>query len=179
MPRYVALLRGVNVGTAKRVPMADWRALLETQGCSEVRTLLNSGNAVFTARAQPSARLAARIQKDLLERLGVASLTIVKTAAEVAQIVAENRLRETTTDPARLLVAFTGDEPSLQKVHALAARDWGSEALHVGSHAAYLWCADGVLKSALAVALLKGLNNLGTTRNWATVKKIEALLQAA
>ena len=49
MPLYVALLRGVNVGRAKRVPMADWRALLEELGCEGVRTILNSGNAVFRA----------------------------------------------------------------------------------------------------------------------------------
>ena len=51
MPRYVALFRGINVGKAKRIAMADLRALLEKLGYTDVRTLLNSGNAVFTGRA--------------------------------------------------------------------------------------------------------------------------------
>jgi uncharacterized protein (DUF1697 family) len=59
---------------------------------------------------------------------------------------------------------------------ALAAGDWGREALHVGRHAAYVWCADGIADSVLAVALLKQLD--GTTRNWATTLKLDALLSA-
>ena len=176
MPRFVALLRGVNVGRAKRVAMADWRALLQAQGCSDVKTLLNSGNAVFTAPAQATAKLAARIQQDLAEQLGVQSLTIVKTAAEIGHVVAGNGLAGMATDPSRLLVALTTDAEALAALGARARGGWGGDALHVGAHAAYLWCADGILQSKLAVALLRELGDRGTTRNWATLIKIQALL---
>jgi uncharacterized protein (DUF1697 family) len=60
----------------------------------------------------------------------------------------------------------------------LAAGEWGDERLHVGKYAAYLWCANGILESKVVEALLRGLAGTGTTRNWATVSKIHALMSA-
>lgn len=177
--RYVALLRGINVGKAKRVAMADLRALLQGLGCTDVRTLLNSGNAVFSAPAQPPAALARRIEAALLATLGVQAAVVVKTAADLAAVVAGNPLGAVATDPSRLVVAFTADAAGLRALRTLAEGDWGDEVLHVGEHAAYLWCANGILESKLAVALLRGLGATGTTRNWGTVQKINAMLLEA
>ena len=176
MPRYVALFRGINVGRAKRIAMADLRTLLVKLGYTEIATLLNSGNAVFTATAEPTATHAARIQKAVLAKLGVDALVIVKSDKEVAGIVAGNELKAVADDPSRLLIAVTHDSKALANVRALAHTDWGKERLHVGKHAAYLWCANGILESRVAVALLKGLEGTGTTRNWATLNKIHALM---
>src|SRR5512139_337568 len=107
MPRYVALFRGINVGKAKRIAMADLRALLEKLGFSQVRTLLNSGNAVFTASAAPPRKLAQRIRAEVANQLGVDALVIVKSAKDIAGIVAGNALATVATDASRLLVAMT------------------------------------------------------------------------
>ena len=90
MPAFVALLRGVNVGKAKRVPMAEFRGLLSGLGYTGVETLLNSGNAVFRASAGTPARHAASIAAALSSRLGVDVPVVVKSAKELAAIVAEN-----------------------------------------------------------------------------------------
>jgi uncharacterized protein (DUF1697 family) len=176
MPRYVALFRGINVGKAKRIAMADLRALLDGLGYADVTTLLNSGNAVFTGNTEPAATHAARIREAVLGKLGVDALVIVKSAKDVAAIVAGNVLERHATDDSRLLVALTNDSRGLAKARALARGAWGAEKLHVGKHAAYLWCANGILESKVVTALLKGLDDTGTTRNWATFKKIHALL---
>ena len=92
-PRYALLLRGVNVGGHKRVPMADLRQLLEGLGYDRVRTLLNSGNAVFdTARAMPATRLAAVIDSAIEARFGFTARAFVLTASDVDLVVAENTL---------------------------------------------------------------------------------------
>jgi uncharacterized protein (DUF1697 family) len=176
MPRYVALFRGINVGKAKRIAMADLRSLLGKLGYTDVATLLNSGNAVFTAGAGSGVAHASRIRKAVLAKLGVDALVIVKSAKELAGIVAGNELTGIADDPSRLLIAVTNDPKALASVQALAHTDWGKERLHVGKHAAYLWCANGILESNAAVALLKGLEGTGTTRNWATLNKIHALM---
>ncbi|MBC7938283.1 MAG: DUF1697 domain-containing protein [Chitinophagaceae bacterium] len=176
MPRFVALLRGVNVGAAKRVPMAELRALLATLGHTEVATLLNSGNAVFASSGRSQAGLAGRIRGAIAEMLGVDVPVIVKSAQEVAAIVAANPFVGQATDPSRLLVAFTPDRASLQGLNAVSAWVKPPEQLHVGDHAAYLWCPDGVLKSAAGEALLGKPGRQATTRNWATVLKISTLL---
>jgi uncharacterized protein (DUF1697 family) len=178
MARFVALLRGVNVGKAKRVAMADLRALLESLGYSGVRTLLNSGNAVFDASARSPATHARRIQGALARDLGVDVLVIVKSAEDLAAVIAGNGLEEGASDPSRLLVAFTHDAPSLAALQSLASLGCASDKLLVGEHAAYVWCANGLLESKVAVAMLGGLGASGTTRNWATVTKLQALLQA-
>ena len=176
MGRYVALFRGINVGKAKRIAMADLRALLEELGFTDVRTLLNSGNAVFTAPATPGDKLAQRIRAAVAQELGVDALVIVKSARDVAGIIAGNALRKVATDDSRLLVAVTNDARSVAALKKYLGKDWGQERMHVGRHAAYLWCANGILESRVAEALLTDLAGLGTTRNWATLNKIHALM---
>jgi uncharacterized protein (DUF1697 family) len=174
MPRYVALFRGINVGKAKRIAMAELRILLGKLGYTDVGTLLNSGNAVFTTRAASAARIAARIRREVAQQLGVDALVIVKSAAQLSAIIQGNALSD-ATDHSRLLVAMTQDAAAVAALKPLARLAWGRERLHVGEHAAYLWCANGILESRVAEALLGGLP-AGTTRNWATVNKIHALM---
>jgi uncharacterized protein (DUF1697 family) len=176
MPRYVALFRGINVGKAKRIAMADLRAMLVKLGYSEVATLLNSGNAIFTGDVEPAARHGERIRAAVAKQLGVDALVIVKSRKDIAGMLAENGLLGVATDHSRLLVAVTGDTRALAAISGLARQKWGEERLQVGKHAAYLWCANGILESKVATGLLKGLEGAGTTRNWATLNKIHALM---
>ena len=176
MPRYVALFKGINVGRAKRIAMEDLRVLLGKLGYADVQTLLNSGNVVFTADAGPAVKFAEHIRQAVLRKTGVDALVIVKSAKEMAAIVADNELGKVATDPSRLLVALTNDNKTLKPVEALANVAWGDERIHVGKHAAYLWCANGILESEALDALLKGLKGTGTTRNWTTLNKIHALM---
>jgi uncharacterized protein (DUF1697 family) len=176
MPRYVALFRGINVGKAKRIAMADLRTLLGKLGYTDVKTLLNSGNAVFTAGSVPSHELATTIREAVHKKLGVDAHVIVKSAADIAAIAKGNVLAKVAADPSRLLVAMTADSETLAAVKGIAKLPWGAERIHVGKDAGYLWCANGILESKAAVALLGGLKEVGTTRNWATLQKIQALM---
>ena len=182
MPRFLALLRGVNVGGAQRVPMAGWREQLGGLGYTAVSTLLNSGNAVFDATGRATAAShAARIREALHGGLGLDVPVIVKSAAEMASIAAQNTLAEAAvepTDASRLIVVFTGDAAALRGLATLAALVQPPERFQLGEQAAYLWCANGILESAAAKALLGKSGRAATTRNWATVQKICALMQA-
>src|SRR5262245_13048828 len=100
-----ALIRGINVGTAKRVAMADLRAGIEGFVYTGVRTLLNSGNVVFTSPQDDAAKAAARIEKLLAGPLGVPARVLVLTAAEFADVVADNRIEVGARNPARLIVS--------------------------------------------------------------------------
>ena len=173
--RHVALLRGINVGKAKRVAMADLRALVESLGYDDVQTLLNSGNVLFSAPKTTPATAAARIEKALAAQLGVSARVTAVSAEEVAEIVAANPLGAVATDPSRLLVAVFADEASCRALLPLAARDWAPDALALGRRAAYLWCAAGALDSPLSKAAGKAWGDAATTRNWATMLKLLAL----
>lgn len=155
--------------------MADLRQLVGELGCTEVRTLLNSGNVVFTAPARARAGMAARIQDAMVVKLGVMARVMVLGSDELDRIVAANPLMSVATNPARLLV-FVFSEPDAPALLApLAGTDWGPEVLSVGEHAAYLWCPDGVLESRAMAAMGKLLGDGLTSRNWNTMCKLQAL----
>ncbi len=177
MPRFVALFRGINVGKAKRVAMADLRALLGKLGYTDVQTLLNSGNAVFGADEGDSAEHAARIRAAVAKKLGVDAHVVVKSARDIAAIIKGNAIGDTATDPSRFLVAMCDDPAALTGLQSIARMDWNPEKVHVNKHAAYLWCANGILESKAAEVLFKALKGAGTTRNWATLNKIHALMR--
>lgn len=171
----IALIRGINVGRAKRVGMADLRALVTDLGYGDVRTLLNSGNVIFTNPEGTPDDAAARIEEALTARLGVSARVIVITAGELAEVVAGNPLVGVADDPSRLLVAVLSDPADRRKLEPLMEREWAEESLALGARAAYLWCPDGILASRLAEAVGRALGDGVTTRNWATVLKLHAL----
>jgi uncharacterized protein (DUF1697 family) len=175
MKRHVALLRGINVGTAKRVAMADLREMMEGLGYANVRTLLNSGNAVFDAGAGTPAGHAKKLKAALAAHCRVDAEVIVKTAQDIAAAIAEHPLKRHASNDSLLLVLFAQEAAALARIKALEASDWAPEAFAVGTHAAWLWCANGSAKSPLAAAVGKALGPVGTTRNWATLLKLEAL----
>jgi uncharacterized protein (DUF1697 family) len=179
MPTYIALLRGVNVGKAKRVPMSDWKALMADLGYANIRTLLNSGNAVFEAKGRTSAAThSANIRKTILDNLQVDAAVVVKSGDELKRIVAGNPWVKETLDASRLLVAFAPDAATLKGLAPITDAVRGTDRFHIGADAAYLWCPDGILESAAAEAMLGKAGRAVTTRNWATVGKLIAMVDA-
>ena len=175
---HVALLRGINVGKAKRVAMSELRALVTDLGYLQVRTLLNSGNVLFTVPRGFRGSPARRIQGEIVRRLGVTSRVTVLTVAQLAQIVGDNPLGKSGYDPSRLLVAILANPTDRSQLMPLASEDWAPEAFAAGSRASYLWCAGGILKSPLAQRISRLLGDAITTRNWATITQLHLLAGA-
>jgi uncharacterized protein (DUF1697 family) len=176
--KLVALLRGINVGRAKRVAMADLRALVESLGYTDVQTLLNSGNVVFTAPGVKPGDAAARIEEALPKRTGVSSRITVLTAEELAAVVDENPLLDVAHDPTRLFVAVLASKADRRKLEPLQKQDWAPEVLALGTRVAFIWCPEGLLASKLPEAVGKALGDAVTTRNWATLTKLHALAES-
>jgi len=166
----------VNVGKGNRIPMAAFRALLEARGFAEVGTLLNSGNAVFRSAARSASSHAKVIAARLQESLGIGVLVVVKSSAEFLAVVAESPFPLPEKDHPRFLVSFAQSEAATQGLSVLLPMLQPSERFHIGRHAAYLHCAGGILESKAGSALLGKLGREVTTRNWATVLKLKALL---
>lgn len=176
MPRFAVLLRGVNVGKAHRVPMAGFRAMLEALGHSDVKTLLNSGNAVFTSIRRSADKLADEIGAGLAERFGVTTPVIVKSASELQAIVEGNPIVPPEAEHARFLVAFAMAPDRLTALESLRPLLHPGERFAVTSHAAYLHCANGLLASQAGAALLGKVGKGVTSRNWGTTLKLAALV---
>ena len=172
--RYVALLRGINVGKAKRIAMADLRDAVGSLGHTEVKTLLNSGNVVFTATDKPTEKA---MYDAIKNATGVSSDVILVTGKQLDQIVDQNPLLDVMTDPSRLMVMFFTDGRDRSQVRKLVDDSWAPEQLAVGRQAAYFWCPDGIAKSPLMEAVgEQKFDGTVTTRNWRTVTKLSQLL---
>lgn len=176
MTTFTALLRGINVGRAKRIAMADLRRLFAELGYADVRTLLNSGNVVFAAKSPDAAGHALAIRGAIERGFGFTAPVIVVTAADLSAILLENPLRDVADDPARHLVAFVQDPTALDAAKPLLARSWSPEAFALGKRAAYLWCADGVADSEIVKAFTRLTGETATTRNRTTAAKIQATI---
>jgi len=168
----VVLIRGINVGRAKRVSMADLRAVFEELGYREIRTLLNSGNVVFAADSEGPEIATRRTEEAMAARRGVQARVTVLTASDLATIVAENPLKPIATDPSRHLAAVLADPRDRVWLDPLLEQDWSPEALALGPHAAYLWCPAGVSESRLWLDVDRALGDGVTTRNWSTMTKL-------
>jgi uncharacterized protein (DUF1697 family) len=177
MSTFVALLRGINVGGQAKVSMADLRGLLEDLGFADVRTVLQSGNAVFSSPARASAKLEALLEEEAPARLGVQPAFFVRSADEWAKIVAANPFaEEAKRDPGRLVMMALKTAPSAPAVAALQAAVSGPEIIRAHGRELYITYPDGQGRSKLTNAVIeKKLATRGTARNWNTVLKLEAL----
>jgi len=176
MTTYVALLRGINVGGNKMIAMAELRAALTEMGFAEVRTLLQSGNVVFRAPAQPSLKLEARLEQEAAKRFGFAPDFHVRTADEWRAVIGANPFtKEAKADPGHLLVSFFKAPVDAAKVKALQAAITGPERVRSDGRHLYMTYPNGVGTSKAPVLVDKILGARGTARNWNTVTKLAAL----
>ena len=174
---HIALLRGVNVGRAKRVGMAELKGVADGLGWGGARTLLNSGNLVFTDAS--SGGHALRLETALAEQLGLRTRVTIFTAEVWGRVVADNPFgEEAVAQPSRLLVTLPRSPEMLERLAPLTATEWAPERLHVGTRAAYSWHPDGLSSGALAEALDRAGKDGVTGRNWGTVLKLQAAAAA-
>ncbi|MCB1044782.1 MAG: DUF1697 domain-containing protein [Acidobacteria bacterium] len=172
--RYVALWRGINVGKAKRIAMSDLKQLIAANGFSEVVTVLNSGNALFTGSDQSTEVVAEKLQTWVAHHLDVTARVFVIKSDAFLKAMGENPLLDRADNPSRLLVSFMHENLDRSRIQELLEQSWSPEAVAMGSLAVYSWCPGGILDSALLAHLNRRLGDSATARNWGTVLKIAA-----
>ena len=172
---YVALLRGVNLGPARRVQMAALRELLGGHGHENVATYLQSGNVVLESSLTPK-RLEQTLEAQLAAGLGFDVDVLVRTAQDLTEIVAHNPLRDVAVDPARYLVTFLRAKPVPSLVESLTAAEVRPEVVVAAGRELYSWHPGGVGRSELAKLLQpKRLGIAASARNWRVVEQLSAL----
>ena len=181
MTTCVALLRAINLLAHNRVAMSELRTFLTGLGLRDPRTLLASGNCVFTTGRTPTAALERRLEREARQKLGVDTDFFVRTASEWSGVVAANPFpAEAARDPSHLLVFFLKDAPEPAAAEALAAAIVGRERVRVLGRHAWAVYPDGIGRSKLTSNLVeRKLATRGTARNWNTVLKLAALAGAA
>jgi len=166
MTTFVALLRAVNVGGTGKLPMKDLRTLCETLGFAEVRTYIASGNVVFNSR-KSEAQVKRALEACLLEYAGKTVGVFVRTAAEMADILANNPFPAAPRN--RTVAIFLDEPPPADALEAVVGRN--DERIELGRREIYVHYGEGMATSKLKIPAAKA----GTARNMNTVAKLAAL----
>lgn len=170
--RHVALLRAVNLGPHNKLPMKDLAAFFEAAGASEVRTLINSGNVVFTAPATKIAAIDEKVRRAISRTFGFEAPIVFRTADEMARVVRANPFDSDEF----VHVTFLADAPKKKNVALLEAKRHSSEQVVARGRDLYLRLPDGVGHTKLVASFVdKTLETVGTTRNFRTVRKLADL----
>jgi uncharacterized protein (DUF1697 family) len=170
---HVVLLRGINLAAKRRVAMADLRAWLTELGYTDVRTLLQSGNAVFRSDKRP-ATVRREVEAALVAGAGFTVDCVLRTAPELRAVVEADPLGDVVTDPSRYLVSFL-DAPGRWPDIDPAAFE--PERVHFTEREAYFWVPGGSQKSKLLAAFPARKGEVSTVRNWNTVTKLLAMTE--
>jgi len=176
MTTHIALIRGINVGPSKRVPMAALREMLTGLGYDDVRTHLNSGNAVFRSNDSPGAVTAA-VEKGLADELKVPARVVVRSRPQLVAAIAADPLKTVGDDGSKHFLGFLAAKPDQAKVDDIAeltdAKSVTPDEVRLIDDHLYLWCPNGILKATfIKVDWDKRLGTAVTMRNWNTVTKL-------
>ncbi|KOX31626.1 MULTISPECIES: DUF1697 domain-containing protein [unclassified Streptomyces] len=173
---YAALLRGINVSGHRKVPMAELRSLLEGLGHGDVRTHLQSGNAVFTTAAgTPEAELTAAIEDAIEDRFGFRVDCLVRDGAYLAAVADACPFPTAGVEGKQLHALYFSGPPDAGRFAAIDQEAYRPEAFALGDRVLYLYVPEGLGRSKLGDAVSRPSLSEGlvvTARNWNTVLKL-------
>jgi uncharacterized protein (DUF1697 family) len=178
MPTQVALLRGINVGAARRIGMAALRDALTEAGHGEVRTHLQSGNVILESPLA-AAKLEHALARDIEAAFGIDVPVVVRTEAQLRRVLDHDPLRDVVTDDALYLVSFLSRKPAAAALERVTSADVAPERVTAHGRELYSWHPGGIHTSKLARLLID--ERLGVTvtgRNFKTVAKLAELAAA-
>ncbi|WP_405805297.1 DUF1697 domain-containing protein [Streptomyces sp. NBC_00210] len=176
--RYAALLRGINVGGHKRVPMAELRELLKELGHGDVATYLQSGNAVFSSESDDEKALGRALERAIEKRFGFAVDTLVRSHEYLRAVADDCPFPAASLEGKQLHVTYFSEPVGPERLASIDPAAFVPEEFRLGDRALYLYAPNGLGRSKLAEALgrpslFKGI--VATSRNWNTVVKLVEL----
>lgn len=177
MARFIALLRGINVGGRAKVPMAEFRALCEGFGWKDVASYIQSGNVVFDSAGKPPA-LEKALEQALLARFGFEPAVIVRSAGDWKACAEANPFPdESEKEPNRVQLGLSKSKPKTGAAEALQARAAAGERVRSAGGALWFHYPAGIGTSKLTPALVDRLAGSPlTARNWRTVTKLREMV---
>ena len=179
MPIVISLIRGINVGGHKKIKMADLRDLFSSLGMRQVRTLLQSGNAIFDTDETDLALLKQQLEAGIREHFGFDAQVLLRTPAAFKAAIDRHPFDEQQPqEPGKAAIVFLSDVPARSVVDELRASNPGREVIHANGCELFVFYIDGMARSKLDTKRIKrALNLVGSARNWNTCQRLLKLLE--
>jgi uncharacterized protein (DUF1697 family) len=175
---WIALLRGINVGGHNRLPMKSLSLILESAGCEQVSTYIQSGNVVFKGDVDSVGQFGEKIGRAIEKEHGFCPAIRLLTADELRAAIASNPYPQAVSEPKSLHLSFLERPPQDECISGANRLLSETESFTVVGSLLYLYAPDGVARSRFANRVDKVLQMKTTARNWRTVMKLEALASA-
>jgi uncharacterized protein (DUF1697 family) len=173
VPRYVALLRSVNVAGHGRMSMNELRASFDALGYRDVATYIQTGNVLFSTTSKSETGIATAIEAQLAEDFGDSPAVLVRNVVDLQRIGASSPYAKAGADKARHHVTFLATIPSKAALDALTLPPSGRDELVVDGKEVYVHTPDGYADTKYTGTFLeRRLGVVSTTRNWNTVSKL-------
>jgi uncharacterized protein (DUF1697 family) len=172
MKTYIALFRGINIGGNNLLPMKDLKALLEKIGAQNVRTYIQSGNAVFQSKEHDASRLSQKISAEIKKSRGFEPFVLLLEEADLEKVIAANPFKEAESEPKSLHVIFLSAKPKKDALKTLEGMKKESEQFRLKGNIFYLHAPEGVGRSKLVANMERQFGVPTTGRNWRTVTRI-------
>ena len=179
MNTYIALFRGINVGGHHIIPMKELKVALETAGCIDVRTYIQSGNVAFRSERADPARLSRQLTGAVSRSHGFEPRVLVRTLADLERAVAGNPFPEADENPKTVHLFFLATPPKQPDLKALNALKTPSERFVLEGTIFYLHTPEGFGASRLAERAERHLGVDATARNWRTVTRLLEMAKAS
>ena len=171
MEKYVSLLRGINVSGQRMIKMEALRAMYEKLGFSHVQTYIQSGNVVFCYTQTPTVGLENKICQQIAQNFGLEVPVLVKTLAELTEVVQNNPFAQTQmADESKLHVTFLSAQPQQIYIDKIHEKQYSPDEFVLTNQTIYLFCPNGYGNTKLTNSFFENkLKLTATTRNWKTV----------
>ena len=178
MTAFVSLFRGINVGGHHQIRMSELKELHEALSLKDVFTFIQSGNVVFNSDDTDVARLQRQIEDGFEKKFGFHVEVIVRTAAELRDIIDKNPFQSQQSKESKwVVVMFLAVHPDDTAQEDLLKTYVGPEELFIIGKELYIYYPNGIGRSKLSHSLIeKKLKTFGTARNWNTVLQLQKLI---
>lgn len=177
MNKFIALLRGINVSGQKQIKMADLQSLFESINFSEVKTYIQSGNVIFSAKEKDSTKLEKKISFAIKKRFGFEINVIIISSTELKNLINKNPFINKKIDIEKLYVVFLSNSPDKENIKNLNASDFSPEEYFLDDKSIYLFVPNGYGRAKLNNNYFESkLKVPATTRNWRTVRTLFELV---
>ena len=171
--KYVAFLRGINVGRKNKIQMESLREVCASIGFENVKTYINSGNIIFETSKTDDKKLAERIENAIEKESGLQIKTIVRSIEEIEEIVKNNPFAGQFENDKDVHIFFLEEEMADEKRELLLSNNNENETYAVKNREIFCWLKVRVLDSLMGKDYIaKKLKVSSTARNWRTVNKI-------
>jgi len=173
MPAYIALIRGINVGGNKKVPMEKLRGLCERLGCERVQTYIQSGNVVFQEK-RTAEELAVKIEAEIAREFGFTASVILRTTQELERAMGNSPFsKQSKRYPDRVFIAFLSDAPKAEAAKRLEALATKDEQVRCLGKEVHMWYENGIGRAKLNGSVVERVLAVrATARNWNTCNKL-------